>query len=183
MRKFVLSALLYTALALGANAGDLGAYATGGMVKLTVLDVPEPLPEAVLLDAAGAEHSLDAYRGKWLVLNYWATWCVPCREEMPSLDALQEAMPEIAVLPIATGRNMLPAIEAFYQEAGIDSLPVLRDPKSNLAHALGIMGLPVTVIVNPEGAEVARLIGGADWAGSEAATALPRKSQPALTRR
>jgi thiol-disulfide isomerase/thioredoxin len=168
MRNFGLSAVLYTSLALGANAGDLAAYAVGGMQKMLVLETPEPLPEAVLLDQAEAEHALSDYRGKWLVLNFWATWCYPCREEMPGLDALQRAMPEIAVLPVATGRNMLPAIAAFYEEAGIVTLPVLRDPKAELAHALGIMGLPVTVIVNPEGAEVARLIGDAEWNGDDA---------------
>ena len=164
----MLSGLVYTALALGANAGDLAAYAVGGMQKLIVLEEPVPLPEAVLLDAAEGAHQLSDYRGKWLVLNFWATWCAPCRQEMPSLDALQRAMPEIAVLPVATGRNLLPAIAAFYDEAGIVTLPVRRDPKSDLAHALGIMGLPVTVIVNPAGQEVARLIGEAEWAGPEA---------------
>ena len=168
MRNWLLSGLLYTALALGANAGDLAAYAVGGMRKLTVLQEPVPLPDAVLLDAAEGEHRLSDYRGKWLVLNFWATWCAPCRQEMPGLDALQRAMPEIAVLPVATGRNMLPAIAAFYDEAGIVTLPVLRDPTSALAHALGVMGLPLTVIVNPEGQEVARLIGDAEWNGPEA---------------
>ena len=173
MRKWVVWGLMYTALALGANAGDLSGYATGGMVKLMVLEVPVPLPdavllEAVLLDAADGEHRLADHRGKWLVVNFWATWCAPCRQEMPGLDALQRAMPEIAVLPVATGRNMLPAIAAFYAEAGIESLPVLRDPTSALAHSLGILGLPVTVIVNPQGQEVARLIGDADWAGPDA---------------
>ena len=168
MRNWILSGLVYTALVLGANAGDLRAYATGGMVKLIVLEAPVALPEAVLLDAGEAAHPLSDYRGKWVVLNFWATWCAPCRKEMPSLDALQQAMPEIAVLPVATGRNMLPAIAAFYEDAGIVTLPVLRDPTSGLAHAMGIMGLPVTVIVNPDGQEVARLIGDADWNGADA---------------
>ena len=168
MRNWMLSGLLYTALAFGANAGDLADYAVGGMQKLMVLEAPVPLPDAVLLDEVEGEHRLADYRGKWLVVNFWATWCAPCLQEMPSLDALQRTLPQIAVLPVATGRNLLPAIQRFYAEAGIVNLPVRRDPKAALAHAMGIMGLPVTVIVNPEGEEVARLIGDADWAGPEA---------------
>lgn len=161
MRKMVLAAL-YTAFACGANAGAMDGLLTGDMKKLAIVE-PVALPEAVLLDAADAEHALAEYKGKWVVLNFWATWCAPCREEMPSLDRLQTAMPEIAVVPVATGRNAVTQITKFYEEAGVKNLPVLRDPKSGLAHAMGVMGLPVTVILDPEGREVARLIGDAEW--------------------
>jgi thiol-disulfide isomerase/thioredoxin len=117
----------------------------------------------VFLDEADAEHPLSDWRGKWVVLNFWATWCAPCRTEMPMLDRLQVAMPDIAVLPVATGRNAVEGIERFYEEAGVTALPVLRDPKSDLARSIGVMALPVTVILNPEGQEVARLIGDAHW--------------------
>lgn len=79
------------------------------------------------------------------------------------LDRLQVAMPEIAVLPVATGRNAVEGIERFYAEAGVTHLPILRDPKSELARSVGVMALPVTLILNPEGQEVARLIGDAPW--------------------
>jgi len=82
---------------------------------------------------------------------------------MPSLLRLQQAMPDIAVLPIATGRNAVEGIERFYEEAGVQALPILRDPKSDFARPMAVMGLPVTVILNPEGKEVARLIGDAEW--------------------
>ena len=121
------------------------------------------MPEAVLLDADDGEHALAEYKGKWVVLNFWATWCAPCRHEMPSLDRLQAAMPEIAVVPVATGRNAVEGIERFFEEAGVKNLPILRDPQSELARPMGVMGLPVTVILNPEGQEVARLIGDAEW--------------------
>ena len=166
--------VLYTALMLGANAGlaDVASLRDGDMKKLMLLDAPAPVPEAVLLDAEDAEHALADYKGKWVVLNFWATWCAPCRHEMPSLDRLQTAMPEIVVLPVATGRNAVEGIKRFFDEAGVKGLPVRRDPQSDLARAMHVMGLPVTVIINPEGQEVARLIGDAEWDSDSAKAVL-----------
>ena len=171
LRKMVL-VVLYTAFACGANAGALDGLLQGDMKKLAVLETPVDLPEAVLLDASDAPHAMADYKGKWVVLNFWATWCAPCRKEMPSLDRLQAAMPEIAVVPVATGRNDVAQIAKFYTQAEVANLPVLRDPKSGLAHAMGVMGLPVTVILNPEGQEVARLIGDAEWDSPDAIAVL-----------
>lgn len=171
VRKWLV--VLYTALMLGANpaAAEVKALLDGDMKKLMLWDAPVTLPEAVLLDAEDGTHALAEYKGKWVVMNFWATWCAPCRKEMPSLERLQTAMPEIAVVPVATGRNAVEGIKRFFDEAGVKTLPVLRDPKSELARAMGIMGLPVTVILNPEGQEVARLIGDAEW-DSESAKAV-----------
>jgi thiol-disulfide isomerase/thioredoxin len=162
--------VLYTALLLGANpvAADVAALRDGDMKKLALHEAPVDLPQVVLLDASDGEHLLAAYKGKWVVLNFWATWCAPCRHEMPSLDRLQVALPEIAVVPVATGRNAVPGIERFFAEENITNLPILRDPKSELARAMGVLGLPVTVILNPEGQEVARLIGDAEWDSASA---------------
>lgn len=167
MRKTL--AVLYTAFLLGANPGhaDVSALVTGDMAKMVLTD-PAPLPQAALIDMADAPRSMDEFRGKWVVLNFWATWCPPCREEMPALDRLQAAMPEIAVVPVATGRNDPAAIKRFFTEAAIANLENLRDPKSELARSMGVMGLPVTVIVNPEGQEVGRLIGDAHWDSPDA---------------
>ncbi|WP_226933704.1 TlpA family protein disulfide reductase [Pseudogemmobacter faecipullorum] len=163
MRKLL--AVLYTGLALGANAvlADPAALREGDMRKLAFHEAPVAIPAAELLTIDDQPASLGAYAGKWMVLNFWATWCVPCREEMPSLDQLQADMPEIAVVPLATGANEPAAIRRFYDQAGLKNLPILRDPRAALGRQMGVMAMPVTVIVNPEGEEVARLIGDAVW--------------------
>lgn len=164
------SLVLYTALSLGANAADLAALKQGDMVKLILADAPKALPEESLLDETEAERSLADYKGKVVLLNFWATWCGPCRKEMPGLDKLQVEMggDDFQVVTIATGRNPVPQINRFFEETGVSHLPKLRDPKQKLAGQMGIVALPVTVILDRDGKEVARLMGDAAWDGAEA---------------
>lgn len=176
----VRSAILYTALALGANAAmasdagpsiaSLEALRDGDMVKLRFLKEPATVPDTAFVDAAGAEHRLSDWQGKYVLVNFWATWCAPCRAEMPSLDRLQAELggDGFEVVTIATGRNPLPAIEKFFAEEGITHLPVLRDPRQELARDMAVMGLPISLILDPEGREIARLIGDAHWDGDSA---------------
>lgn len=165
--------VLYTGLMLGANvagAADLAALRTGEMRALVVHDTPQAMSETRFETETGAPRSLQDWRGQVVVLNFWATWCPPCRKEMPGLDqiAADYADAGLAVLPVATGRNSLEGIKRFFSEAGVTTLPILLDPRSALARSSGVMGLPVTVLIDREGREVARLTGEADWAGSDA---------------
>ena len=157
--------LLYTGLVLAANAATAGAVdpglLVGDMGKLVIEN--RDVPEAMLLDRQDGEHGLAELEGRWVVLNFWATWCAPCREEMPSLERLQALMPDLAVVAVATGPNPLPAIHRFVAELGLEKLTLWRDPQAVLGRGMGVLGLPVTVILNPKGQEVARLIGGAEW--------------------
>ena len=176
MRLNVLAAL-YMGLALTANPGfadqaALEALREGTLEKL-MFSEPVAAPDEPFTDMAGAEVRLSDYRGKVVVVNFWATWCAPCRKEMPSLAALNAELggEDLAVLPIATGYNALPGIQRFMAEIGVDDLPVMLDPKKALSHQFGVMALPVTVILDREGNEVARLMGDADW-NSESAQAI-----------
>ena len=177
--------VLYTALVLGANPvqADVSAAQAalaGDMRKLVFHAQPKDLPAEVLVDMAGAERTLAEWQGKWVVLNFWATWCAPCRKEMPSLDRLSAATADngIAVVTVATGRNPPPAITRFFDEIGVKTLPVLLDPKSALARQMGILGLPLTVILNPKGQEVARLIGDAEWDNADTRAMLAALTAP-----
>lgn len=167
LQRLVL-ALLYTGFALGANAQDLEALRLGEMKKMVIHAAPKPLPETAFLGLDEAPRSLNELRGRWAVVNFWATWCAPCRKEMPSLNALAQTMPDLPVVALATGRNPLPQLNRFIAETQVDQLIHMRDPASTLAAQIGILGLPVTIVINPEGQEVARLIGDADWHSPEA---------------
>ena len=180
----ILLAVLYTSLMIGANVGhaDIAAaeaVRAGDMRKLAFHASPVDLPEIGLLDEAEAPRMLAEFKGQWVVLNFWATWCAPCRAEMPSLQALDSAMgADFSVVTVATGRNSVVAIDKFFAETGVTTLPKLRDPKSELARNMGVLGLPLTVILNPEGQEVARLIGDADWNSADAKAVLAALMAP-----
>lgn len=149
--------------------------ARGTDLAKLVFSQPRPVSALPFTDSAGAQHHLADYKGKWLLVNFWAVWCVPCRVEMPALDQLQSELggKDFAVLTIAAGRNEPAAVDRFYTENNLSNLPKLFDPKMALAAEMGVPGLPVSVILNPEGQEVGRLIGDAAW-GGEAAKAVFR---------
>ncbi|MEX5727855.1 thiol-disulfide isomerase/thioredoxin [Rhodovulum iodosum] len=163
--------VLYTAIAAGANgalAADMAsveALREGSLKKLMFHDDPRAVPDIAVTARDGGEVRLSDYQGKWVVLNFWATWCAPCRVEMPALDRLQGEMggPGFAVVTVATGRNSPRGIDKLFEETGVTRLPKLQDPSSALARNMGVMGLPVTVILNPEGQEIARMTGDAEW--------------------
>lgn len=162
--------------AAGAEAAPaaIESLRTGDMVKLVVHPAPKPAIEGSFSDVDGASHSLADFRGKVVVLNFWATWCGPCREEMPSLDRLQAGMggDDLAVVTLATGRNSPQGIARFFEDEGITVLPRFTDSTMRVARSMAVFGLPVTVILDRDGREVARLTGGADWNGDEARAVL-----------
>ncbi|GAA3861734.1 TlpA disulfide reductase family protein [Celeribacter arenosi] len=171
MLKTFVAALLYTALMLAAipapalDAPGLRDLREGTMRKLEIHDTPRDINTVSITDLDGAVDDLAQYAGKLVIVNLWATWCVPCRVEMPALDALAAEYGDdgLVVLPIATGRNAKRAITEFYKEANITTLPIRLDPKGQLARELGVFGLPGTIVISPEGKEIARMKGDAEW--------------------
>lgn len=166
----ILSAVLYTALVLGANAGFAGseqleALRAGTMKKLVFHSAPKDVSQMEFTDPDGGEHQLADWQGKYVLVNFWATWCAPCRAEMPALDDLQGEFggADFEVVPIATGRNTIAGINRFFADIQVENLPILLDPKQQLAREMAVLGLPISVILNPEGQEIARLRGDAKW--------------------
>ncbi len=178
--RLIRSAVLYTALALGANAAMaetalpdpavIEALMLGDMRKLVLSEAPTLVPPGLMLGADDDEHRLSDWRGKLLLVNFWATWCAPCRKELGALDRLQAAMEgdRFEVLTVATGRNPLPAIQKLFADEGITLLPILRDPDQSFARSMGVFGLPVSVLIDADGREIGRLVGDAAWDSPEA---------------
>lgn len=174
--KSLWCAVLYTALAMGANASlaadtaALEALREDSMKKLLFHGEPQAVSEAAFTDPEGNEYTLADWQGKYVLLNFWATWCAPCRHEMPALDALQKEFggDNFEVVTVATGRNTLTGIKKFFAEPSdeaepITALPILLDPKQALAREMAVLGLPITVLLDPEGNEIARMRGDAEW--------------------
>ena len=171
---------LYMALALGANAAlatdaeTLAPLRDGTLKRLILHKEPKSVtPVEFQLEDDGGVGSLEDYKGKYVLLNFWATWCAPCRKEMPQIAELQEEFggDKFEVLTLATGRNTPAGIKKFFDENGIDNLPRHQDPGSDVAREMGVVALPITVILDPDGNEIARLIGDAEW-NSDSAKAI-----------
>ncbi|MEZ5826718.1 MAG: TlpA disulfide reductase family protein, partial [Geminicoccaceae bacterium] len=129
------------------------------------LQAPKPLPPITLLTMNGEETGLDAHRGDVVVLNFWATWCAPCKREMPSLARLQDEFEgeALQVVALAVDRAGPEKIEQFMSEAEASSLTVYRDPKMASMKDFELRGLPTTLLVDRDGQIVARHDGFAEW--------------------
>lgn len=143
-----------------APAGQLA-----GLTKFAFLDKPRALPDLRFVTASGEHQSLAAFRGHPLVLNIWATWCVPCRKEMPTLDHLQAALAgtDALVVPLSIDSQAISAVKAFYAEIGIKSLGIYVDPSGEASRLLHVVGIPTTLLVDRDGHELGRKLGPAEW--------------------
>ena len=133
---------------------------------------PKSLPQLQFTDKDGRALSLADFRGKVVLLNIWATWCPPCRKEMPSLDRLQSRLGgpdfEVVAVSIDQGNDTLFLVEEFFREIGVKHLRIFLDQTGGAARTLGALGLPVTLLVDRRGMELGRLVGPAEWDGPEA---------------
>jgi len=155
----------------GTDAAAGGAAAPPGFAFATP---PQAVPDESFQSADG-ETSLAAFRGKVVVLNFWATWCAPCVREMPSLDRLQAMLGggDFAVVALSEDRGGMSLVVRFYEKYGLENLARYLDPLGRVAAALGVVGMPTTVVIDTEGREIGRIVGAAEW-DSPAALALIR---------
>ena len=137
---------------------------------------PSTLPELHFTGADGSTRPLAAYVGKGVVLNFWATWCVPCVSEMPALDALSRmlAASGISVLAVSLDHGGADAVKPFYAGHDIRSLPLLLDPHSEAMTALKLEGIPTTLVIDRHGREVARIEGPVRWDAPDAPAVIGR---------
>jgi thiol-disulfide isomerase/thioredoxin len=148
-----------------------------GLPAFVYKAAPEPLADVTFNDAAGAAKTLKDFRGRTILLNLWATWCAPCREEMPSLDRLQTELgsDKFEVVALAVDRTGPEAAQKFLDSVHVKALKLYTDTTTRSGSALKAVGMPVTILIDPEGREIGRLIGPAEW-DSDAAKALIRES-------
>jgi thiol-disulfide isomerase/thioredoxin len=125
---------------------------------------PQPAPEISFADPQGNPIALADFKGKFVLLNLWATWCQPCIKEMPSLAALQARLgPALTVLAVSEDRGGAEVVEPFVTKLGLDKLKVYLDPKSAAIHAFATQGLPTSFVIDDQGHMLGKVEGGADW--------------------
>jgi thiol-disulfide isomerase/thioredoxin len=154
----------------GSGASPLAGLNKGAMAPLVARPQPIDLPEVTFVAGDGTEKSLKDFAGKVVLLNIWATWCIPCREEMPALDKLEAKLggENFAVVAVNIDKGGQEKAAQFLKETGATHLPLYTDPTGQLFATLKVVGMPTTLIIDRGGKEIARLVGPADWASPEA---------------
>ena len=172
--------LVAIALALGVAAmmllgvkpsvGQPAKLNTGHMAAFVYKPEPVALNDFKFVDGTGKERMFAEWKGRVVLLNLWATWCAPCRKEMPDLDKLQAELgsDKFEVVAISVDRSGVNGAKKFLGEVGVAKLALYADPTAKLASELKVLGLPATLLIDAEGREVGRLLGPAEWAGDDA---------------
>lgn len=143
---------------------------TGWMEKFEPAADPVPLPSTVFTDGSGKELTLADFKGKVVLLNFWATWCGPCVREMPSLERLHTTLAgeDFTVIALSEDRKGWAKIAPFKEKIGLDHLPLFHDVRSRMMFQTKARGLPTTILIGRNGKELGRLTGPAEWDTPEA---------------
>lgn len=133
--------------------------------NFAVHETPRSLPEIRFVNAEGRALTFADFRGKVVLLNIWATWCGPCRREMPALDRLQAKLggPTFVVVALSIDRAGLDAVKPFYEELKLQRLAIYIDRSAKVSHQLAVVGIPTTLLIDAKGREIGRLAGPAEW--------------------
>jgi len=137
-------------------------------LRTTMLDLratPAPLAPVEFQDDAGRKITLDRFHGRFVLLNFWATWCPPCKAEMPSLNSLASHFPttDLSIVPVSIDAAGVVAARSYYAELRLDRLQVYVDPSMDAMHAIAAVGIPTTLLLDRDGREIGRLVGAAQW--------------------
>ncbi len=154
--------------------------AESSALKLSFLDRPTAVPVLRFIDGEGRSMTLTDFRGRVILLNLWATWCAPCRKEMPTLDRLQAKLggPDFQVVALSIDRQGLAVVKPFYHEIGLAKLGIFLDQSGEATQRLGAVGVPMTILIDREGHEVARKMGAAEWDSPEMTGIIRRYLEP-----
>ena len=149
---------------LGVVASSI-AIAESPPKSFVVYEAPQPIPTITFEDEQGRTQGLGDFRGKVVLLNIWATWCGPCRREMPALDRLQATLggPELEVVALSIDRSGIEAVRKFYTEVEVRNLALHIDSSGKAAREIGAIGVPATLLIDRDGREIGRLMGPAEW--------------------
>ena len=137
--------------------------------NLVINKEPKKYDSLTFLDAQNQKIDLNNYRGNLILLNFWATWCAPCKEEMPSLDSLQvnKSLDNLVIFPINIGQDNVDKATFFFEDMNIQNLKLFFDSPVTLAKKFGLRGIPTSILFNKEGLEFARIIGSIDFQEKE----------------
>ena len=144
-------------------------FSKGAMATFVVRQEPQDLADVKFKDGTGKERSFKDWRGKVILLNLWATWCAPCRHEMPALDRLQGSMggDDFEVVAVSIDRKGLKAAQGFLTEIKTKNLKTYIDQTGKIAREVSAFGMPTSILINRDGKEIGRLIGPAEWDSNE----------------
>ena len=166
-------------------AHKLAPLAHGEVAALTMATTPLRLPDLAFMDADGKPHKLSEWRGRTALVNLWATWCVPCRKEMPALDSLQTKLgsPDFEVVAVNIDTRDPEKPKNFLKEANLTRLSYFSDPKAKVFQDLKeigrALGMPTSVLVDAKGCEIATIAGPAEWASDDAVKLITAAIKPA----
>ncbi len=160
-------------------AQSIDTLVRGELAALTAARRPRDLSAIAFDDADGHKTTVGSFSGKTVLLNLWATWCVPCRAEMPALDRLQAQLgsKSFGVVPVDIDQLRLERARSFFKDAGVTSLPYYSDSSADILRALGGEGLPTTVLIGIDGCEIATMAGPAQWDSPEAKALVGRAAK------
>ena len=141
------------------------AFEKPDLKNLVLIKTPKLYEDVIFMDINKKSVNLDDFKGKLIILNFWATWCAPCREEMPSLDDLQinTKLNNLKIFPINIGQEDISKSKFFFKELNIKNLDIYIDAPITLAKKFSLRGVPTTIIFNKEGKEFARIVGSIDF--------------------